>query len=51
MTFFNTLANLGNMWPDTFFLWLVEEITYKVITKFYHKRKNIPSKKDVISYV
>ena len=24
MTFFNTLANLGNMWPDTFFLWFVD---------------------------
>ena len=31
MTFFNTLANLGNMWPDTFFLWFVDVITYKVI--------------------
>jgi len=30
MTFFNTLANLGNMWPDTFFLWFVDVITYKV---------------------
>jgi len=29
MTFFNTLANLGNMWPDTFFLWFVDVITYK----------------------
>ena len=29
MTFFNTLANLGNMWTASFFLWFVDVITYK----------------------
>ena len=29
MTFFMTLINLGGMWPDTFFLWFVDVITYK----------------------
>ena len=29
MTFFMTMNNLGVMWPDTFFLWFVDVITYK----------------------
>lgn len=29
MTLLNTLCNLGGNWPNTFFLWLVEIITWK----------------------
>jgi len=29
MTLLNTLCNLGSNWPNTFFLWLVEIITWK----------------------
>ena len=29
MTFFNTMSNLGNRWPISFNLWLVDMITYK----------------------
>ena len=29
MTFLNTLANLGDMWPASFVLWFVDIITWK----------------------
>ena len=29
MTFLNTLSNLGHMWPTTFSLWFVDQVTYK----------------------
>merc|ERR1719411_1397398 len=29
MTFLNTLANLGNMWPNSFTLWFVDFVTWK----------------------
>ena len=29
MTFLNTLGNLGHMWPTTFSLWFVDQVTYK----------------------
>jgi len=29
MTFLNTLTNLGNMWPSSLFLWLVDVVTWK----------------------
>ena len=30
MTFLNTLTNLGNMWPNSFTLWFVDFLTWKV---------------------
>ena len=30
MTFLNTLSNLGNMWPNSFTLWFVDFLTWKV---------------------
>jgi len=29
MTLLNTLANLGGMWPNSFSLWFVDQVTYK----------------------
>merc|ERR1740131_792448 len=29
MTFLNTLTNLGNMWPNSLFLWMVDLVTWK----------------------
>ena len=29
MTLLNTFANLGNMWPSSFSLWFVDQITFK----------------------
>ena len=29
MTFLNTLANIGNLWPTSFSLWFVDQITKK----------------------
>ena len=42
MTFFNTLANLGGMWPDTFFLWFVDVITYKTCVPTEHQELSSP---------
>jgi len=32
MTFINTLSNLGNLWPKSFSLWFVDQITWKQCT-------------------
>ena len=41
MTFLNTLTNLGNMWPNSFTLWFVDFLTWKVTPRkiqgvFFH---------------
>ena len=35
MTFLNTLTNLGNMWPNSFTLWFVDFLTWKVTKSRY----------------
>ena len=44
MTFLNTLANLGGMWPASFVLWFVDIITWKDCTVGQSgKNSTIPS--------